>query len=582
MSGKQIATILKGQFLAKDVYMFTFDKALEGIYDGESKLFVDLCGNSYWSMTSSYALNPKSNEYVAYHMIDLEKAREIYCPNEKDEDLVIEKYAEILGKRAYIVGRREDGKLFSRLINIEKLQKKQKHKNEIIDAEVPIDELEQLILDTITEGKHSKEEIKHNREVLLLASEAIENVIGIIDTKLDAMNNNETFREHLDHEIEKNNKIDEAKNNGKDVHSREIGNVEEAKEKLAPTPTKMQKIEIINIDELFSNVTKTLIAQDEPAIRVITEIAKKEMDPRLKADGILLTGATGVGKTELMRLIAKYLDRPFYKINSTGLTVPGYTGTDIEEELWQLYEQCGGNKAKAERAIIYFDEIDKKGSKENDDVGGRGVLNVLLSFIEGAKYIAASDTKTSLNRVQIDTSNMIKILSGAFTDVYKNLIEKPMGFDKDPTPRYRQAEPSDFVKYGMMTDEFMGRVHVVKLNDLYKEELKSILINGNESALRVQEGIFQKLGVRIIFTDDYIDKVAEKANKKKTGARGLKAVVTETTWLPFLIASRYANDQQSSPHEILLTADTVDNCINFQLDGKVYEGGYQLTKKKKK
>ena len=597
---KQIATLMKGEFLAENIYIFKFDRAIEGTYDEKSKIFVDETGKAFWSMTSDQVLLPGANPYVAYHMMDFEDARRIYCQDEKDDNYVLKKYVDELKNRAYIVGYREDGKIFSKLINLEKLKRAKKKAEELNESNIPIDELEQLALDATIEGKYTKEEIEYKKEVLMLASEVLETTIGTMDIKINAMEAGKPFKEYLYEDIDNMNKIEEAKKDGKDVHSREIGTntdsdeidkkVEEVAkiiekdtktvktQKIKTVTTKIEKVNTIDIDKVFNEVTKTIIAQDEPVLRLITEIARKELDPRLKADAILLTGPTGVGKTASMRAIAKTIGRPFYKINATGLTVPGYTGTDIEEEMWQLIELCGGNVKKAENSIIYIDEIDKKGSKENSDVSGRGVLNVLLPFIEGAKYEAAEDTRTSTKRVMIDTTNMIVILSGAFTDVYKHLIVKNMGFDKDPTPIYRKAEPSDFVKYGDMTDEFMGRVQVIKLNDLNVDKLKEILIKGDESALKVQKEVFRKLGTSIRFTEGYIDKVAELADKKKTGARGLKGIVYETTWMAFLLAKRYPYEN----HEMVMIAKTVEDPSCFKLDGEIYRGGYQLTKKKKK
>ena len=133
-----------------------------------------------------------------------------------------------------------------------------------------------------------------------------------------------------------------------------------------------------------------------------------------------------------MKLIAKHLDRPFFKIDATKLTIPGYVGTDIEEELWKLFVECGGDLDKAEHAIIFIDEIDKKGSDKKDDVSGKGVLNVLLPFIEGTEYDAVDSMKAPTKKVRINTSNMIVILGGAYTDVYSNLVERNgLGFGAD-------------------------------------------------------------------------------------------------------------------------------------------------------
>ena len=130
------------------------------------------------------------------------------------------------------------------------------------------------------------------------------------------------------------------------------------------------------------------------------------------------------------------------------------------------------------------------------------ILNVLLKFIEGTTYDAQADTKGAAQIVKLDTSNMTIILGGAFSDVYNSLIvNNTIGFDTEKNsinaPKYRTAETKDFVERGMMTNEFMGRVTVIKLNDLTLDDLKRILREGNESAIRIQETIFNKLGVKI-------------------------------------------------------------------------------------
>ena len=333
--------------------------------------------------------------------------------------------------------------------------------------------------------------------------------------------------------------------------------------------SEMEEDTHIDINDLFQKVTKTLIAQDEPARRVIAEIARKEVDSRKKKEGILLTGATGVGKTELMRLIAKHLNKPFHKVNSTQLTIPGYVGKDIEEVLWELYVECEGDIDKAEQAIVFFDEIDKKGSGKKSDVSGQGVLNVLLPFIEGSVYDAYPDSKNTSNKVQIDTSNMTVILGGAYTDVYKNLIERnEIGFGSQVStiPKYRPATTQDFVERGMMTDEFMGRVTVVKLNDLDVESIKRIMLESDQSAMKIQKEIFEKLGVKLTFTDGYTTAVAENAYQKKTGARGLNGIIDESTWKAF--DEVYCNPGEYD--EVILDEESTKD-----------SSAYQLVKKKK-
>lgn len=257
-----------------------------------------------------------------------------------------------------------------------------------------------------------------------------------------------------------------------------------------------------------------------------------------------------------MSLIAKNLDRPFYKIDATKLTIPGYVGTDIEEELWNLYVKCGKDVEKAEHAVIFLDEIDKKGSDNKSDISGRGVLNILLPFIEGTEYDACASVKTATQRVKINTSNMIVILGGAFQDVYDNLKKKNgIGFGATQDEQKPQATTKDFVKKAGIPDEFMGRVTIVKLNDMDANSIKRILKESDESALHIQEKLFKELGVKLTSTEEFLDKIAMEAVERKTGARGLNNVVDDATWEAYNEVYTHPNEYS----EVILTKDTADN-----------------------
>ena len=321
----------------------------------------------------------------------------------------------------------------------------------------------------------------------------------------------------------------------------------------------------VDIKELFKNVTKTLIDQDEGARRMIVEISRL-IDSDERNYAIMLTGDTGVGKTLLMSLICLYLGRPFIKIDSTQLTGVGYVGNSIEESLWKLYEKCGRNKELAEQAIVYFDEIDKKGNQNKNSINGKQVLDSMLAFIEGTEYTASKHLQhqNDTNTVVLDTSKMIVVTSGAFLDVYRQKAKAPMGFQITDQHESKKNNPKtkDFVNLGNMTDEFMGRHQVIiHLNDMTIDSLKNILLRSDDSALKRQERIFAKKKVKLTTKEGYITKVAEAALKEETGARSLNSIVTESTWHAYEKICCNPGEYE----EVILTEETVENPKVYQL-----------------
>ena len=550
-----MATIMDRHYLTDTTLAFSCNRAILGKYDEEEELFIDKNGIYYPKMGSEEALNGEV-EYCFANVMSLDDLSD-YFENTVSLKEAISQYEDLCSEYIHFVGIDENGETFYTVLTNDFLHQlsqmiSSKSSDDYDDSEYETTFEEDMneLMEAIIEGKFTLSQLKEMRARFNNDYEYIEAMIQTLDIQISSIE---------DDLFEKAPVKVKTKAKAKPItKKKEVQTKVEEKKSTKP--------EYINIDELFNKVTKTLIAQDEPTRRVITELARKELDDRKKKEGILLTGPTGVGKTELMRLIAKHLDRPFHKINSTKLTSPGYVGKDIEEELWELYVKCGKDIKKTESAIIFFDEIDKKGSRRKDDVSGRAVLNVLLPFIEGSTYDACSDMRTAHEKVKIDTSNMTVILGGAYTDVYKNLIEKNgIGFNAEITPlskpKYRKATTKDFIDYGMMTDEFMGRVTVVKLNDLDVDDIVRIMKESDESAMRIQEEIFKKLGVKLTFTDDFALEVAKQADKKKTGARGLNGIIDEATWQAFGEIHEHVGEYE----EVILDKNSVEDSSNYQL-----------------
>ena len=554
MSKKYIVTIMDRHYLGDGNYLFSTNHASIGEIDEKTGIFTDRYGNEFAPMANKEMLLSE----IPYAYSNTEELATIKESLGKDVTLTqaISEYEYLCKKVVYFIGKTEADDVYCMTLNLDNIRRQVEHIKEFGDSDEEKEEtetetsisdeddydssaLDKLILDVVN-GKYTLEELKTIRNTLRNNTEDLEQALDTIDLQIDATENHESFSEAASNKAYKEHK-------------------EEVKEIVKPTYNKK-----VDIDDLFKKVTKTLIAQDEPARRVIAEIARKELDERKKKEGILLTGPTGVGKTELMRLIAKYLNKPFHKIDATQITVPGYTGKDIEEELWDLYLECERDLDRAEHAIIFFDEIDKKGSSSKSDVSGQGVLNLLLQFIEGATYEACENMSRPMNKVKISTKDMTVILGGAYTDVYRNLLEKNgVGFGSTVSskPRYRKATTEDFVKFGMMTDEFMGRVTVIKLNDLSVDDIKRVMLESDQSAMKIQKDIFEKLGVKITFTDGYTTTVAINADKKKAGARGLNGIIDESTWKAFDEVYCHPGEYE----EVILDEETVEDPTHYQL-----------------
>ncbi len=535
---KYLATAMKRYKLKENYYLYVSSHYIIGNYNEQTNVFEDENGNNYLNILDSNSFF--KNMGLFFNIILLKDLNSVV-----EENLTLKEKLdkfEDLAKSSMILSL-NDGTDSKRLvtINLEKLidmedsgyfdeEEEYEEDNENMSPEI-----EELILDIVCD-KYDIEELKEIKRSLTKVYNDIESAIDTIDLKVEGP----LLEEETTQELKKLSLVTD--DGTKKVYS----------------------CKDIDIDDVFLKVTESLICQDEAARRLIVEMVRKEMNPIKKKEGILLVGATGVGKTKLATLVSKYFERPFKKINATSLTVPGYIGRDIEEELWDLYESCGYDLEKTEQAIIFFDEIDKKSSNKNSDISGKGVLNLLLPFIEGSVYEATDNMHSKKRTVKIDTSNMIVLLAGAYTDVLNNLVENgKVGFNGSVGKIKREATAKDFVKKGLVPDELVGRISIIKLKDFYAEEIKKVMLEGSDSAIKIQEKIFAELGVKLTFTDAYSYLIAKRAEERGTGARGLNAIIDESTWCAFDEVYKKANRGIYS--EVILTDKTVSDPSNFQL-----------------
>ena len=290
----------------------------------------------------------------------------------------------------------------------------------------------------------------------------------------------------------------------------------------------------------------------------------------VQKSNILLLGPTGSGKTYLAQTLARMMEVPFAIADATSLTEAGYVGEDVENILLNIYHSSGMDLAKAEKGIIYVDEIDKIARKGENmsitrDVSGEGVQQALLKILEGTVArvpLSGGRKHPNAEMLDFDTTNVLFICGGAFDGIEKIVQrrngKRSIGFgavqtdQKDDDFSWNKVLPEDLVKYGLMP-EFIGRLPViVGLEELSESDLIRVLSKPKDSICRQYQELFRKDGVNLIFTHDALEEIAHRAIERKCGARGLKAIMEE-----FLMKIMYELPDRKGVNKCVIDRQTV-------------------------
>lgn len=529
-----------------NTYLFKPISILEGNFNEKSGEFIDKFDNTYFSMYDVDSIGPGSEETYCISMYyNEEDLREDFPAETKFDSIKL--MADYYYDNIWLGFIAEEDE-----------------RKEIFIIGMPIIDIEDKFIIPFEDEK--KQIIYFDPNTNIISEKEINELLKIndLDKLKDALKNlnkrsTDSTNEFFENEPEYN----------KDINENQFTENIMTKIKQTKDIDSDKLYKEINIGEMYNYITERVIGQDEAVKQVITIFIMNKIKGNENIEEeltrILLTGPTGCGKSLIIETMLEYLSKVYHQnfpvanIPTSQLTVAGYVGSNLEDILNTLVNNTPGKfstdedkiKFAEHNGIVFLDEIDKKGSANNGDVSGRGVLNSLLGFLSGSDY----EIRQGSRLYKFNTKNLTIFAAGAFTNVFENNKKSDIGFNSKSNLLQSQIKVENLINEGLMPNELMGRFHrIINLNPISEEVLRNILLNSKISTLLTYQAKLKKFGVDLNWEEAFINKIATEAYKRKLGARSLKSLIEES-----LSDIQWKALGRSIPGKITVTDETVDH-----------------------